>query len=464
MRTGTAIGTMAAALLAAAQSVVAAPRLEEDGVIGQSGRREDPISFSDCSLCVNDEAGNVLLTDGWRIPAGSMEPQRCKMPKAAEFLSDGQGLWQWDGRRLTRMTSAADGIVASQETYELGDVGRGKLFMAPPGLGKGFAARGRFFVLDRSARDVRVWIPAKRQFESVFRYGDRVEEAKKVCAAALHPTTGDLLLAFEWPVSQVRRYDVRGVEQIRGTWPQRVLAQRLVSVGRRVFAIGFSARELSDVPGGLAFGKDCTYVHGIARGTDGWWLGTSQGAQYYPDVMAGNPDETAARRVGGLVGVDALGLSGGRVLVCQAHRLQSVWLDDRPDEPLSSDRQWMREFTGSGGRVTSVEGVDDGAYLFRYEQKGKPEVWRFDPRKIWYGERKERLFRVTDGACPARPVNEASVGGFRAVAEDGVLKLFDGKRCVWQRKNGARLLAGEGDRLVAYVPEISGIVRFRLVK
>ena len=459
------VATTASAALLAAFHAVAAPRLVADGVLGQSGSRQTPVKFSDCALCVNDAFGNVILTGGWRIPAGGGQPVKSALLKSPGlYIGDGHDIWHWNAgsQWMKRLKSTAEGLVESDEAYHLAGVGTERVFLAPHGLDKGFAGKGRFFVFDRRKRDVLVWVPAANRLESVFPYGSRAESPDKVRTAALHPLTGDLLLAYDWPLSCVRRYSVAGEEFVSATWPARVLAQSLALADGRVFAVGYSARELSDSLGGLNFGVDCANVSGIARGKDGWWLGTTQGAQFYPDVMIGKPGEPAALRVGGLVGVDAIGLSGGRILVCQGHRIQSMWLDDRRYEPLASDRQWMRGFDVSDGRVTSVEGVDGGAFLYSYEQKGKTEVWRFDPRAVWYGERSHRIFRVRDGSRPNRPVNEATVGGYRAVAEDGTLKLFDGSMCIWFRNVGATLLAGEGDRLVAYVPEIAGILRFRL--
>lgn len=449
----------------AALPLSAAPRLVADGILGQSGERADPVKVSEFSLCLNDTAGNVVLSDGWTVPASGGKPVRKPLPKGMlpYFISDGHDVWNWNEGSLwmTRMETGPDGLVASSEKYHLASAG-GSVFLAPYGCKSGFAAQGRFFVFVRKAMEIRVFKPSEKAFVPVFAYADRVPDPQKVRRAALHPKTGALLLAYDWPQSCVRRFGTDGVEVVRGGWPARVLADSFAQVGDHVFAIGYSAYELSDMPGGLFFGKDCSTVRGIARGKDGWWLGTTQGAQFYSDTMIGKSDEPAVRRVGGLVGVDALELSGGRVLICQGPNLQSVWLDDRRDEPLSSDRQWARGFNVFGGYVTSVEGVDGGAFLFRHEQGDKSAVWRFDPRKVWYRESKQRLVRVTDGTGPTRPVNEATVGGYRAVAADGTLKLLDGSRCVWSRKLGATLLAGEGDRLVAYVPELAGIVRFRL--
>ena len=122
-----------------------------------------------------------------------------------------------------------------------------------------------------------------------------MERPDLVRAVAAHPVTGDLLLGVHWPECRVHRFRPDGTEVLSPVWPFKAMAEGFSLAGGRMFALGERAYELSDKFGALSFGVNSGRVYDVARGKGGWWLATSQGAQFYTDAAAqsGRP---AARR------------------------------------------------------------------------------------------------------------------------------------------------------------------------
>ena len=123
-----------------------------------------------------------------------------------------------------------------------------------------------------------------------------------------------------------------------------------------------------------AVGRNAYIVRGIARGAGGWWLATTQGAQFYADA---DTTRSPSRRIGGLADVDAVGILEGRILVAARHRLLSLWLDDRADDPLASDERWLVHADSYDGRCSGIE-ARDGIFLLRDVGVGK--TWAFNPK------------------------------------------------------------------------------------
>ena len=397
-------------------AAVASVRLVPDGLLGQSGHKGAFVEWTGCRSCEGDADGNVFLPGGWMVPASG---------GPAEKAANGAKTASTQGRPV------------------------------------GFAAMASRFTIDQKKHEVVGWDAGGKCIGAVFSYGGKVERPDLVKVAAVHPETGDLLLGAYWPECLVHRFRPDGTEVLGAVWPFKAMAEGFSLAGGKMFAVGERAYELSDKFGALSFGVDSGRVYGVARGKGGWWLATSQGAQFYTDaaVQSGRP---AARRIGGLSNATAVGLSDGRVLVAEGCRIHCMWLDDRPDEPFSSSHDWcvIGKWKGS---VDSIAKAEDGAFFLHWSDGKGEAAWRFDPRITEWKDRKKRFHEVEAGKAPRRPANEADIGGgVRAVAEKGEIVLYRGSSRVGAYAVSATAVAAEGGWLVAYVPEMRGLVRFRV--
>ena len=296
----------------------------------------------------------------------------------------------------------------------------------------------------------------------VFSYEGKLERPDLASTASAYPKTGDLLIGTKWPECRVHRFRPDGTEVANAVWPFRAWAEGFAFSDGRVFAISEKAIELDDKFGTLSIGVNSGRVYGVARVKGGWWLSTSQGAQFYTDFEA-KSGLAASRRVGGLSGVTAVGLTGGRVIVASGYVINTMWLDDRRDEPFSNSHSWCSTGKWSGD-VDSIVKNDDGSLVLHWSnaKKGEEAAWHFDPRITAWKDRKLRLHAVDVNSAPRRPANEAAVTGLKAVAEADEIVLYDGSRKVGGYKVKATAIAAEGEWLVAYVPSMYGIVRFRV--
>ena len=452
---------MTTATIAMLAAALAAPSLVPDGILGQSEQRSDPVEWTACRHCVADAEGNVHLPGGWRVPASGGAPERMARRVKGLLMTDGRDIYSWRAENcaLRRLAAGRDGLVETPFVFRP-DSWKQKLFLAPAGCTRGFAAKAKLFALDMEKREVRGWDADAKPVGKVFGYGDVLERPELVRAMAIHPETGDLLLGSYWPESKVHRFDVEGRERIDQVWPFRAMAEGFSIADGRVFAVGERAYELSDKFGALSLGVHSGETYCVARGKGGWWLATSQGAQFYSDAAV-RSGSAASLRIGALDGVTALGISHGRVVVAMGYVVHSLWLDDQRAEPLSSDRGWC-SLGKWAGAVRSIETPADGTFLLRWSDGKTSAAWQFDPRITEWVHRKRRLHPVADNLPDPRPANEASIDGLRAVAEKGEIVLYDGDRRVCSYKVAATALAAEGRWLVAYVPALKGLVRFRL--
>ena len=452
---------MTTAAIAMVAAAIAAPRLVPDGILGQSEQRADPVEWTACRHCVADADGNVHLPGGWRVPASGGAPERMPRRVKGVLMTDGRDIYSWRAEHcaLKRLAVGRDGLSETPFAFKP-DNWKHRLFLSPAGCTRGFAAKAKLVALDVEKREVRGWDADGKSVGRLFAYGGAVERPELVRSVAVHPETGDLLLGSYWPECKVHRFDVEGRERVDQVWPFRAMAEDFALADGRVFAVGERAYELSDKFGARSFGVNSGATYGVARGKGGWWLATSQGAQFYSDAAV-RSGAAASRRIGALDGVTALGISRGRVVLAMGYSIHSLWLDDLRHEPLSSDRGWC-SLGKWAGAVRSIETPPDGTFVLRWSDGKSSAAWQFDPRITEWVHRKRRLHSVDGGLPDPRPANEAVVGGLRAVAEKGEIVLYDGSRRVCSYKVAATALAAEGRWLVAYVPALKGLVRFRL--
>ena len=440
----------------------AAPRLVPDGLLGQSGARKSPVAWTSCRYCVSDGAGNVYFPDGWWIRKGAAVPERMGGAPAGELLSDGKHVYSWRPELgvLSRLSPAGGTLAETGSEWKIGDW-RQRPFLAPDSCRTAFASRARVLALDMKARVVRAWDESGRPLGTVFDYSARLPRPDLVRAAALHPKTGELLLGTYWPECRVHRFREDGREVTDEAWPFAVMANFFACSGERMFALGSYAQELVDTFGGeIGFGQDCNEVRGLARGDGGWWLATTQGAQFYPDGGAVR-GKAASRRIGGIAGVTALGLSGGRVLAAAGYRVYGLWLDDRRDEPFSGDIGWCAHGKWDGA-IVSVEARGEGTFALAWRSGADEAAWHFDPRLTEWKDRARRVRAATAAEAPRRPANEDRIRGYRVVAEEKEIVLYSGKKRVSSYPVVATAIAAEGDWLVAGVPELKAILRLKL--
>ena len=454
----------AAAMLALcpANAASASGMLLLDGFVGQSGSRTNVVPWTACRYCVSDGVGNVYLPDGIRLPVGGIHPERMAKCVKGVLMTDGRDIYSWRAEHclLKRLAVLPDGLAETSFAFRL-DSWKLKLFLAPARCSQGFAAKAKLFALDIEKREVRGWDADAKPVGRLFDFSKSLSRPELVRSVAVHQETGDLLIGVHWPECKVHRFNVDGVERIDEVWPFKAMAESFSLADGRVFATGERAYELADKFGSTSFGVFSGETYGVARVAGGWWLATSQGAQFYTDAAV-RSGRAATRRIGGLSGVTALGLSGGRILVASGYAIFSAWLDDLPDEPLSSDHTWcsLGKWTGA---VKAVETAADGSFLIHWSDGKTRASWQFDPRITAWKDRKKRLHPVPDAGKAPPPANEARVCGLRAVAEPREIVLYaaDGQRA-GSFPMAATALAAEGRWLVAYVPSLNAVARFRV--
>lgn len=448
-------------------ALLLAAELVFSGLIGQSQDLEpDPIPWTDCAWCVADASGDVHFPGGWKIPSGGRHVVREECSVSGEVFSDGEGnLYYFYPQRaeLGIVIAGPQGLFKGRELTRLyhWDL---RLHAAPASCSFGFAADGRrFFALDRKRREVHAWADGGEDAGVVLSFAERKEP---FVSLAIHPQSGDLLLGTGWPENKICRFRSDGTEVKDPFWPASGYALSLATSGGRVWVLGSDAALLPEskaVSAQCRFGRFSNVVRALAETTDGYWLATSQGAQLYHKNDLGR----CARRVGGLADIGALALHDGRVLVGTGYRMLNFWLDDLPDDPISSDDNW-RVAKKWNEKIDLIEVRDDVFYLRDATAGG---VTAFDPRVTEYVFRAKRQYDVTNFTFKAK-VDRVRFGlrrDYAAVAGVDGIRLYHheasgANRLVQTVPVQAAALAGEGEWLVAYEPARKAIVRYRLVE
>lgn len=447
--------------------LLAIARLALSGLIGQSQDLEsDPIPWTDCPWCVTDGEGAVHFPGGWKMPSGGGDVVRETNSVPGFVFSDGEGhLFYFYDRRaeLGLVIAGPTGLSKGRELSRLYHWDF-RLHAAPASCRAGFAADGRrFFALDRKRREVHAWTENGEDAGVAFSFAGRKEP---FVSLAVHPQGGDLLLGTGWPENKICRFRSDGTEVKNPFWPASGYALALATSGGRVWVLGSDAALLPEskaVSAQCRFGRFSNVVRALAETTDGYWLATSQGAQFYHKNGLGR----CARRVGGLAGVGALALHDGRVLVGAGYRMLNFWLDDLPDDPISSDDNW-RVAKKWNERIDLIEVRDDVFYLRDATAGG---VTAFDPRVTEWVFRAKRQYDVKDFSFRAK-VDRVRFGlrrDYAAVAAEDGIRLYHHEasgenRLVQTVPVQATALAGEGEWLVAYEPARKAVVRYRLVE
>ena len=441
--------------------IVAVAGLVLSGSIGQSQPLSgEPIPWTEARWCVSDSGGVVHLPGGWRVRGGSVEREKCEVEGIVFSDGDGDLFYFFDQRsELGRVAVTKDGlsnggVVARLHAWDLA------LHAAPRSCKAGFASSARFFALDRKRREVRGWKDDGTAAGTVFSYAGRDEQ---FVSLAIHPASGDLLLGTGWPQNRICRFRSGGEEVRDHVWPASGYAMALGNSRGRTWVLGSDAMLLADSNAPSAkcrFGVHANEVRAIAETGKAYFLATTQGVQAYLKVDLSR----CARRIGGLANVGAVAVHEGRVLVGSGYRLLNFWLDDGPNDAVSSDVKWGVAKKWDE-RIDRME-VREGVFYIHDEVHGGTTA--FDPRITEWVFRKRRQ-RDADGfdfKARGDRVRFGKNGDYAAVAKGDELRLY-------RREGGALALvqtlpvkatciAGEGDWLVAYVPEKKALLRYRL--
>ena len=390
------------------------------------------------------------------VPAGKTSPVRLEQPAKGQVLSDGKDMFEWscDDLALYSLSRTDRGFERGKRMCRL-PCWRCCVAIAPAGLTQGLARTVRFAALDPQAARVLGWSADGTELGPVVDVS-RYDWGNQTTGIAFDAESGDLLVSTRWEVRRVFRFGLGGREVcVDGHWPSRTFAQNLTAERGRTWALSGNASSLGTVGarGVSSFGDFSDVVQGIAWGGEGYWLATSQGAQYFP---AADPVR-CLRRIGGLTGVTSLAIARGRVLVAAGPRLIVLWLDDLPDERFSSGK--YETFANRwNGNVTAID-VEGATFILHDSNSG--ENWVFDPEVTQWFSRARRMFKTS------RPVSsvatEARLGSGKAVAGPDAITIFSKSgKALGTIPVKATALASSGRWLLAYVPEACAIYKYKI--
>lgn len=272
--------------------------------------------------------------------------------------------------------------------------------------------------------------------------------------------TGELLVGTGYPECRVHRYDADGNEITDSIWPWRGWYERLVNVEGITWGLKQGATQITrTLPQGRPLkvgGPEAEWCCGIVVQPKGYWLRGHQGWLYYD---AAEP-ERCVRRHGDLPGVTALVILRGKVYAFRGSRIDSLWLDAKPDEPMiGADFGGGRAAGRWQGTVNAAEIVDG---KIRYAFEGEEGGWMYDPRITDWVFRAKREYRTEDTVI--RDPTKDKMGDFSvAIEEKGIVLRDSDQQVVCTVPENVSLLAAEGEWLVAYNPEKAAILRYRLV-
>ena len=278
-----------------------------------------------------------------------------------------------------------------------------------------------------------------------------------LCAGRL-AETGELLVCTDYPEYKAHLFGGDGAEVFDAPWPVGAMFEHIAQENGLTWGLGNGAVALTRKRTGAKFlrvgGPEAQKCRGIVSVEGGWWLLTRQGWLFYD---AADPAR-CVRRHGCLKDVTALALLRGKVYVFRHSQLDTLWLDNRPDEPfLPFGFDHGRAADRWTGTVDAAEAVDGRIrYAFSKERKN----YILDPSVTSWVHRKKRQFR-TDEPVAKKPNEAALPGSWRAEADGSAITLVSPDGAIAQTLPvAATILAAEGRWLVAYIPAERAIFRY----
>lgn len=417
------IGTIV--LLAAALSAAA------DGVIGQSQPvNAEPLPFLTATV-IGDGKGNVYLNGSWRIASGRTNPEKVARTFTHPLLSDGRDIYSHhrNDRGLWLVRATADGLVEERKVATLpGYEWALRFALAPHDCTIGFAARARIAVLDRTGRKVEGFSATGEPVGALADLSGLTEKSPLECVGFL-AETGEILVGTGYPERKTHRFAADGREIVDVSWPCAAEAASYWYANGRTWALSCTVKEIAlDAVKRQVIGTGTLHnYNSIVWTGKGYWLGTMRGAEYF----AADELSVPARRLGGAGEVTTLALLDGRVFATVGSRICMYWLDDLPDEPMSSDDFQLWHLGGyRDGTVTGVA-KRDGKLVYGFVPKGGSlETWQFDYRIFDWTHRADRLHRLDEPP----PVNDPS-----AAIEDGwSVRYSPERKAILRRKAVAK--------------------------
>ena len=381
-----------------------AERDEEPALIGQSQPTgSEPLDFLGATV-VGGKDGVVYVNGTWRIPAGSREPVRMAKTVPAPLQSDGETIYVCRREQgvVRRVEETPDGLVEGPVVAHLPKFeGPFRLGIVPAGCTKGFGAKVKFAVLDTAQRRV-VGISAAGDVVGTLCSYAGIDREKEVISVGFLAETGDLLLGRGTleGVWRTHRFTADGQEVRDAIWPCATAGESYPTVNGTTWGIAWTAKSIraDSAQKALTFGTWRLYdYNSIAWTGEGYWLGTSRGAEYYDPEDLSHP----VCRLGGVGDITSLALQDGRIFTTVGSRICMYWLDDRPDEPMASDgRQSYWDF-GGVRREGTVTGVTkrDGRLVYGFKPVDGPvETWLFDYHITDWTHHEDRFRKLSEPA------------------------------------------------------------------
>ena len=209
------------------------------------------------------------------------------------------------------------------------------------------------------------------------------------------------------------------------------------------------------------FGAYANAIRDIVESSEGYFLATTQGGQFYSKKNL----DRCSYRIGGLCSVSAMAASEGCLLVCSGHRLLNFWIDDLPDEIItSSETDHVAEKWDE-----IIDGIEVRDGVFYLNESRHKQVFAYDPRVTEWVFRDRRLRKVENVKVCSNN-RKVRIGRNHAVwAKEEGLCLYergdDGMiRSIATFPFRATHLAVSGIWLFAYVPEAKAVLRFKFSK
>jgi len=306
---------------------------------------------------------------------------------------------------------------------------------------KGFAAKGKFFGLNRKNREIYAWDENGKELGTVLTLPEIPNRKTRWECIGILPESGDLIAASYYPDYTLYRFRTDGSEFKKDGWPVRGTMANHITIVNGTAAGLFSGAKL--YPEKMESKKEIAvisdgndiYSNGIASdGSGGYWISTSTGLKHYHS----SDFREADRRIGGTGKIKALTLNGNRVIFSTGGNLYGLMIDDAPDSPFFStgNEPWRcgGDWSSSADFICSL-----GKKLLVGDAKQK-KFWIFDPS----GKTNMERWKTFPGNG-TEPTAVASADDSLFVAENGnfnglsgvtVLTAADGKNVAAANSNG----------------------------
>jgi hypothetical protein len=372
-------------------------RFTLSGVLGQSQPTGTaPLPFIGSIGLAIDTAGKM-----WTSPGGNVLDIFSRRENGPWMLADqltlpaamsGLGL-RWDGASLFVPLTNGTLYRVDPLTRSVSPVcplgGSSSYGVAPASCVKGFAVKGKVFVLEGEL--VKGYAADGTALGTVLTPPRPAKSGGKYCAIGVEPVTGDLLLGTPYADMVIYRFTVEGAQLTTDGWPRPRWATQFTTAGTQLWTInaGGGAGTLPPVRRTSAddFLLDAPWSNstsGVAQDARGeFWLATAQGIMHYATNGSALPD-----RIGGVTGVRAMAISSDGTLITAVEgggRMLRLSIADDPTMPFqcNSNEPWR---AGGGWRSRANGMAWDGTAFLVLDEVDKL-LWQYDPWHTAWGEK-----------------------------------------------------------------------------